>query len=84
MFEPEILHFQNAEDWSRDIASGMYIHVYIYITPANCKLFYSEETSLTHHIDIHTVGKIYCSLRDFGVFYFCLLTVNEIQYFFVL
>lgn len=59
------------------------IYMYIYITPANCKLFYSEETSLTHHIDIHTVGKIYCSLRDFDVFYFCLLTVNEIHYFFL-
>lgn len=59
------------------------IYMYIYITPANCKLFYSEETSLTHHIDIHMVGKIYCSLRDFDVFYFCLLTVNEIHYFFL-
>lgn len=61
------------------------IYMYIYITPANCKLFYSEETSLTHHIDIHTVGKIYCSLRDFLMFFisvFLLLTKFNIFLFY--
>lgn len=57
------------------------IYMYIYITPANCKLFYSEETSLTHHIDIHTVGKIYCSLRDFDVYISVFLLLTKFNIF---
>lgn len=58
------------------------IYMYIYITPANCKLFYSEETSLTHHIDIHMVGKIYCSLRDFDVYISVFLLLTKFTIFF--
>lgn len=56
----------------------------VYNTPANGKLFYSEETSLTHHIDIHMVGKIYCSLRDFDVYISVFLLLTKFTIFFVL
>lgn len=54
MFEPEILHFQNAEDESRDIASGMYIHVYIYNTSKLQVVLFRRDQSNTSHR--HTYG----------------------------